>query len=117
MHVELPIPGGHVLMATDMLESMSHELKIGNNVTINFEPDSREETQRLFDALSEGSTKAVPPLSTRSHPRCRSLPGYPNAAKDAFPIRTTRMQPEPGRPHRALRTDGVYDSRDAFLKG
>jgi PhnB protein len=56
MHVELPILGGHVIMATDMLESMGHDLKVGNNVTINLEPDTREETQRLFDALSEGST-------------------------------------------------------------
>jgi PhnB protein len=60
MHVELPILGGHVLMATAMLESMGHELKVGDNVTINLEPDSREETQRLFDALSEGSAEADP---------------------------------------------------------
>lgn len=31
MHVELPILDGHVIMATDMLESMGHELRIGNN--------------------------------------------------------------------------------------
>ena len=60
MHVELPILGGHVIMGTDMLESMNHELKIGNNTTINLEPDSREETQRLFDALSEGSSDCAP---------------------------------------------------------
>jgi PhnB protein len=56
MHVELPILAGHVIMATDMLESMGHELGIVNNVSINLEPDTREETQRLFDALSQGST-------------------------------------------------------------
>ena len=60
MHVELPILGGHVLMATDMLESMNHELRIGNNTTINLEPDSREETQRLYDALSAGSSDCSP---------------------------------------------------------
>jgi len=60
MHVELPILGEHVIMGTDMLESMNHELKIGNNTTINLEPDSREETQRLFDALSEGSSDCAP---------------------------------------------------------
>jgi PhnB protein len=60
MHVELPILGGHVLMATDMLPSMGHELRIGNNTTINLEPDSREETQRLFDALSDGATECAP---------------------------------------------------------
>lgn len=60
MHVELPILGGHVLMATDMLESMGHDLRIGNNTTINLEPDTREETQRLFDGLSAGSTDLMP---------------------------------------------------------
>jgi PhnB protein len=60
MHVELPILGGHVIMATDMLASMGHELRLGNNTTINLEPDSREETQRLFDALSEGSSDCAP---------------------------------------------------------
>jgi PhnB protein len=56
MHIELPILGGHVLMATDMLESMGHELRIGNNVTINLEPDTRAETDRLYEALSAGSS-------------------------------------------------------------
>jgi len=60
MHVELPILGGHVLMATDMLESMGHELKIGNNTTINLEPDTLDETQHLFDALSAGSSDLAP---------------------------------------------------------
>ena len=60
MHVELPILAGHVIMATDMLESMNHELRIGNNTTINLEPDSREETKRLFDALSAGSSHCAP---------------------------------------------------------
>jgi PhnB protein len=60
LHVELPILGGHVLMATDMVASMGHELKVGNNTTINLEPDSREETQRLYDALSEGASDCAP---------------------------------------------------------
>jgi PhnB protein len=60
MHVELPILADHVIMGTDMLESMGHTLRVGNNVTINLEPDTREETQRLFDALSDGSTECAP---------------------------------------------------------
>jgi len=39
---------------------MRHELRIGNNTTINLEPDSLEETQRLYDALSAGSTEGAP---------------------------------------------------------
>jgi PhnB protein len=53
MHVELPILGGHVLMATDMLASMGHELRYGNNVTINLELEDRQETERLFGELSK----------------------------------------------------------------
>src|ERR1035438_8090636 len=34
MHAELPIIGGHVLMATDMLRSMGQEARIGNNTTL-----------------------------------------------------------------------------------
>ena len=54
MHAELPILAGHVLMATDVVESMGQQLKIGNNTTINLEPDTLEETQRLYDLLSDG---------------------------------------------------------------
>jgi PhnB protein len=54
MHVALPILGGHVLMGTDAPESMGFIVNQGNNVYINLEPDTRAETQRLFNALSEG---------------------------------------------------------------
>lgn len=54
MHVELTILGGHKLMATDAPETMGFQVVKGNNVYINLEPDSREETKQLFDALSEG---------------------------------------------------------------
>jgi PhnB protein len=60
LHVELPILAGHVIMATDMLESMNQELRVGNNTTINLEPDTVEETRRLFDALSEGAGECAP---------------------------------------------------------
>jgi PhnB protein len=59
-HVELPILAGHVLMGTDMLESMGHAVRVGNNTTINLEPDTLDETRRLYDALSDGSTEAAP---------------------------------------------------------
>jgi len=56
MHVVLPIVGGHRLMGTDAPESMGFKVNAGNNVYINLEPDTREETKRLFDALSSGGT-------------------------------------------------------------
>lgn len=58
-HVELPILAGHVLMGTDMVESMGHELRVGNNVTINLEPDTRAETDRLYAALSDGGSEST----------------------------------------------------------
>lgn len=54
MHIELPIVGGHALMGTDALESMGHTLTFGNNISINLEPDTRQETERLFKALATG---------------------------------------------------------------
>jgi len=60
MHVELPILGGHVLMGTDAPESMGFSLTQGNNVYINLEPDTRAETERLFNALSVNGKIEMP---------------------------------------------------------
>lgn len=54
MHAELPIVGGTVLMGTDAPESMGFKVSFGNNIYINLEPDTREETRKLFAALSAG---------------------------------------------------------------
>lgn len=54
MHVSLPILGGHVISGTDAPESMGFKLIQGSTVYINLQPDTREETDRLFAALSEG---------------------------------------------------------------
>lgn len=56
MHIELPITGGHVLMGTDAPESMGFSVTTGNNVHLNLEPDTKEETIRLFQTLSAGGT-------------------------------------------------------------
>lgn len=60
LHIELPIVGGHILMATDAPESMGFTLTKGNNMNISVEPESREETKRLFDALAEGGEITMP---------------------------------------------------------
>jgi PhnB protein len=60
IHIEVEILGGTVLMGTDVLRSMGHELTVGNNVSINLEPDSLDEGRRLFDALSDGATEISP---------------------------------------------------------
>lgn len=56
MHAALPILGGHVLMATDLIASRGHRLRLGNNMTINLELDDRSETERLFAALCDGGS-------------------------------------------------------------
>lgn len=61
MNMSLPILGGTVLMATDMLESLGHKLTIGNNTTISLELDSKEEADRIYIALSSGSKECVAP--------------------------------------------------------
>lgn len=54
MHIALPILGGHLLMGTDAPESMNFRITQGNNVYISLHPDTREETRKLFNALSAG---------------------------------------------------------------
>ncbi|MFM8793291.1 MAG: VOC family protein [Acidimicrobiales bacterium] len=63
MHIVLPIIGGHLLMGTDMLASAGHELSVGNNFSINIEPDSKEEADRIFSRLLEGSPENSGPLA------------------------------------------------------
>ena len=57
MNVQLPILAGHVLMGTDTLEKWGHTFTAGNNVSINLEPDTLAEGQRIFDQLSTGGTE------------------------------------------------------------
>jgi PhnB protein len=54
MHIELPILGGHILMGTDAPESISFSVNFGNNIYIMLQPDSREDTKKLFEGLSAG---------------------------------------------------------------
>lgn len=56
MHVELPILGGVKLMGTDAPAEMGFKVSFGNNIYISLEPDTKEETKRLFDALAAGGT-------------------------------------------------------------
>lgn len=60
LHMALPILGGHVLMGSDAPESMGFTVNYGNNVHINLETDTREESDRLFKALSAGGTITMP---------------------------------------------------------
>lgn len=60
MHVELALLGGHVLMGTDAPASMGFAVVHGNSVHINLQPDSRAETERLFNGLAAGGKVDMP---------------------------------------------------------
>jgi len=60
LHVELPILGGHVLMATDAPKEMGFNLTGGNNMHICLEPESRKEADRLYNELSAGGNVTMP---------------------------------------------------------
>lgn len=63
MNIQLPITNGHILMATDMIESMGHKLQVGNNVTISLDLDSQEEAERIYSQLLIDSPENSGPLA------------------------------------------------------
>ena len=63
MNVQLPIVNGHVLMATDALESLGHRVDVGNNVTISLDLDSREEAEKIYSQLMLNSPENSGPLA------------------------------------------------------
>ena len=79
MHVAMPILGGTLIMASDILESMGHKLIDGNNVTISLNPDTKAEADRLFKGLSNGEKDAVAPHD--------EFWGYWGTCKDRFGVR------------------------------
>lgn len=60
LHMALPILGGYLLMGSDAPESMGFHVNVGNNMHINLETDTREETDRLFNALAAGGNVTMP---------------------------------------------------------
>ena len=60
MHISLPIGKDDMLMASDIVPSMGHTLKLGNYAYISVFTDSREEADRIFNGLSEGGVIEMP---------------------------------------------------------
>lgn len=54
MHMGLPIGKEDVLMVSDALESMGQKIVQGNNVYLSLHPETKEEADRIFNALSAG---------------------------------------------------------------
>lgn len=63
MNIQLPITNGHILMATDVLESLGQEIEVGNNVTIALDLDSAEEAERIYSQLMQNSIENSGPLA------------------------------------------------------
>ena len=59
MHISLPIPGGGVLMGSDVPEQMGKVVP-GNNIQLSLSPASREEADKLFNGLSAGGQVTMP---------------------------------------------------------
>lgn len=59
MHIALPI-GNDLLMASDIIPEFGQTLTKGNSNYISIFPDSREEANRIFNALSDGGSVEMP---------------------------------------------------------
>jgi len=60
LNIQLPILGGHLLMGSDVMSAWSEGVVVGNNVQICLHPDTREEADRLYTALSDGGKADMP---------------------------------------------------------
>jgi len=60
MHVALQMPDGQMIMGSDMLPGMGPARVEGNNYSISVHPDSRQEADRIFNALAEGGAITMP---------------------------------------------------------
>lgn len=60
MHMSLPINKEVMLMGTDALKSKGHTATKGTSISLAITPDSKEDGERIFKALSAGGTVEVP---------------------------------------------------------
>ena len=60
MHISLPLGEDDILMASDALETLGQNLVPGNNAYVSVHPASREEADRIFNALSAGAEIEMP---------------------------------------------------------
>lgn len=64
MHIGLPIGNGIILMGTDLLESLGQHLSVGNNYHFSISAESKEEADKLYNALSNGGKIKMPIADT-----------------------------------------------------
>lgn len=64
-HIALPLGGGALLMATDVVDGMPGKFIVGTNFYITLEPDTPDEAKALFNALSAGGSTEMPLQATQ----------------------------------------------------
>jgi len=60
MHISLPISKETNLMGSDAGGDWAPDIKIGNNISISINTGSKEEADRLYNALSAGGQATMP---------------------------------------------------------
>ncbi len=63
MHVSLPIGNDSFLFGSDA-NSMSGDVKMGENISISIDANSKEEADKLFNGLSDGGVIKMPITTT-----------------------------------------------------
>ena len=63
MHVSFPI-GNSILMGSDAGGGWTDGITIGNNFSVSINTDSKDEADRLFNALSKNGKKTMPMSNT-----------------------------------------------------
>jgi PhnB protein len=64
MHISLPIGGGTSIYGSDTGGEWSGQTVVGNNFSISVTADSKEEADKIYDALSAGGQSTMPMADT-----------------------------------------------------
>lgn len=59
MHITLPISAETILMGSDTMPGL-HDHKVGNNISLSINTESRAEAEKIFNGLSAGGTVTMP---------------------------------------------------------
>ena len=60
MHISLPLTKDNMLMGSDSGGEWANDIKVGNNISVSINTDSKEEADRIFNALAEGGQVTMP---------------------------------------------------------
>jgi PhnB protein len=60
MHVSLPLSNGSLLMGSDSGGEWAPDTVIGNNISLSLSLDTKEEADKLFNALADGGKVTMP---------------------------------------------------------